>query len=177
MIIELIVWTIFVVFIVLMNTLKTKHFSKIPEYVKLTNNYISMKDKPSKSKTMADKMDYVRQKTDTGNDFMSMILSIVMFVAVFTTLIYSRIPNIYVGLGVVLVFSLVFAFIVAKLQFKGLVFEYTVIDRFINYTFITTLMVYLRFVDHIHPILFIIYSIIIMFLFSSPIKKVVYYVK
>lgn len=169
MLIETIVWIFFVLFIVLLSALKQKYFMGFESYRFATKGYYDMKSKPSLSKTLDDKMDYLRQKTESGNDLLTIVVSAIIFVLGFIVMIYSRLPNIYVGLGAALIFSLVFSWVAAGLQFKDCFREFKIIDSFIGYLFASTLMVYVRFIDNMHPLLLILLSILI-FLLTRNIK-------
>jgi hypothetical protein len=172
MIIETIVWCIFTIFIVILSALKTKHFSNIKSFNNTSKKYELLKVKPSKSKTINDKMEYVRQKTNTGQDFMTIIISIIIFIVGFIIIIYPMISNIITGLWVSLIFSIVFALIIARIQFNKIVFEYKFIDGFIGYLFASILMVYIKFIHTIPIILLVILSILIIIISNKYINKI-----
>lgn len=171
MIIETIVWILFTIFIVWLSAVKTKHFMKERAFRKMNKDLLRMQMKPSLDKTLDDKMDYLRQKTNSGGDFMSIILSAIIFIVVFSILIYSRLPNIYVGLCSALAFALIFSWIAARIQFKKYVYEYKFIDSFIGYLFASTFMVYVKFTDNMYSLLLLAISIALMILLHNKINK------
>jgi len=162
MIIETIIWMIFTLLTVLFSALKTKHFMKEPGYRRMVEQYNIIKDKPTITKTMDDKKDYLRQRTENGKDFMTMIISTIIFLVGFFVLIVPRIENIYSGLISAFVFSLLFAWIFAKIQFTKHIYEYSIIDKFIGYLFASTFIMYVKFIEHIPTLLLLLVSIILM---------------
>lgn len=171
MIIETIVWIIYCIFIVWLSAVKQKHFMRERSFKKATKDLYDMKNKPSLSKTLDDKMSYLRQKTDAGQDVMTMIISTIIFIIGFSVTIYSRVTNFYAGLVAALVFALVFAFIFAKIQFTKYILEYKFIDAFIGYLFASTLMIYVKFIHNMHIILLLILSIAVMIAINKTMDK------
>jgi len=173
MIIETIVWLIFSIFIVWLSAVKMKHFMKDKAFNKATKELNDLKHKPSKSKTIDDKMDYVRQKTENGQDFMSMILSTIIYIIGFGTMIYPNITNIYSGIIVAVIFSLLFAYLFSKLAFDKNILAYKFIDSFIGYLFASTLMVYVKFIHNMHILLLLGLSLVVMILINKTMDKLV----
>lgn len=132
MIIETIVWILFTIFIVWLSAVKTKHFMREKSFKRSVKEYEAMKAKPSLTKTIDDKMDYVRQKTDSGNDVMTVVISSIIFIIGFIVLAYSKVQNFSIGIIVSLIVSLIFAFLFAKLNFTKAIMEYKFIDSFIG---------------------------------------------
>ena len=171
MIIETIVWILFTIFIVWLSAMKTKHFMREKGFKKATKDFYKIQSKPTINKTIEEKMSYVRQKTETGQDIMTVVISIIIFIMGFITLVYSKVLNLSQGLVAAFIFALVFSFVFAKLQFTKHIMEYKFIDAFIGYLYAATFMVYVKFVEHIPIILLLVLSIGIMILINNKINK------
>ena len=171
MIIETIVWILFTIFIVWLSAVKTKHFMKEKSFKRSVKEYEAMKAKPSLTKTIDDKMDYLRQKTNSGNDVMTVVISSIIFIIGFIVLAYSKVPNFSIGIIVALTFSLIFAFIFARLQFTKAIMEYKFIDAFIGYLFASMFMIYVKFIHNIPLLLLLGISIAIMIFVNKYINR------
>jgi hypothetical protein len=171
MIIETIVWILFTIFIIWLSALKTKHFMKEKRFKNYFKAYTKLKDQPTITKTLDDKKDYLRQKTEGGNDIVQVVISAIMFLGIFVTLIYRNIPAFTGGIIVALIFSLIISFIFAKLQFSGVIYEFKFIDSFISYWYASTFLVYVKFLDNMYPLLLMVISITIMIFVNKWINK------
>lgn len=173
MIIETIVWLLFTVFIVWLSAVKTKHFMHERKFKNYFKKYNALKEQPTITKTLDDKKDYLRQKTKGGNDIIQVVISAIMFLGIFFTLIYRNLPAFTGGIVVALIFSFTLAYIFAKLQFDGIIREFKFIDSFIGYWYGSTFLVYVKFLDTIYPILLMVISIAVMIIVNKRINKLV----
>jgi len=171
MIIETIVWVVFTIFIVWLSAMKTRFFMKEKRFKNYFKAYDKLKNQPTINKTLDDKKDYLRQKTEGGNDIVQVIISAIMFIGIFVTLIYRNIPAFTGGIIIALIFSGILAFVFSKLQFKEIIQEFKFIDSFIGYWYASTFLVYVKFLDNMYPILLLITSIAVMIISNNYINK------
>lgn len=160
--IELWSWIIFSVFILLLHKAKERFF----------NNMVgtaSAKVKALKKvyrKSLDEQKDYVRAKTDSGKDFVNVVVSLFLFLAVFRFLFIPRMSSFVMSLVVGVVLALFLSWI-AAMMFPEHVKEYHIINTFINFLFGVVLLSYLRFIYIPYSIILIVITILIMILFEQ----------
>ena len=134
--------------------MQDKSFSKDKQVlVKTKNIYI---------KTVKQQKDYIRAKSDLGQDFVTMVVSIIIFYLAFTTFLYRHIKVFYIGVIIVIVFAALFSYIYTKYFLNGKHFIYNMSNSFMNKLYVGVFLVYIKFFGTIYPLLLLIGSIIIM---------------
>jgi hypothetical protein len=165
MLLETIVWLIISILMALLSDIGQKYFTT--KNIVLKEQVQELEDiKAVKYKTLDDQMKYVRGRSDMGKDFVTTIASAMVFLLGFYMLIYPRIPNLYIGLGIVFVLSIIFAWINTKLTKSEKFFDYHFITSFISYIYTGTFLIYVKFIETIHPIILLICGIIVMILYG-----------
>lgn len=162
MLTNILVWIVFTIFIAWLSTMKTRHFLKERKYKNYVKKFTTLKNKPTITKSLDDKMDYVRTKTEGGKDILPQIISIIIFFSTYILLIHKHIPTFSAGIIIVLLASIILSWIVSRIQFSGIIFELKFITTFIGYWYIMMLMIFIKFLYLPNIWIMIIGSIILM---------------
>lgn len=118
--------------------------------------------KSVKYKSIDEQKTYLQNKTDLGKDFIYMVLSIMIFFIGFRILIYPLINNILIGILSSVLFGGLFGFFMAEYVYPKKYFYKNFVNNSLNVSFIGLFMVYMKFLDVLHPLLMISGTIIIM---------------
>jgi hypothetical protein len=163
-------WLVITVIFTIIMFWKEKYFQKTnPSFNKDTATITRTKKKYIK--TISEQKAYVRAKSNLGKDFITMVFSIFTFYMAFITLIYPRLPTLNIGLGVVVVFSIIFSFIYAKLVVTSTHITYHVVSAFLNYLYIGLFLIYKKFVYTGSPLLLLLVSIGLMIIINLLLEK------
>lgn len=157
---DTIYWWIGTIIYTLISMFKEKLFDKNIALSKDKNIIIKTKEKYIK--TVKQQKDYIRAKSNLGQDFIIMVFSIIIFYIAFITLLYPRIPNIGVGIIVVIIFSAIFSFIYTKYLTNSVHFWHNMINAFMNKAYVGFFLIYIKFFHTIHPLFLLLGSIAIM---------------
>lgn len=171
---EFITWIVITILFVKYNKIKEKFFAK-NTVIKDANNKIK-ELKKVKYKSIDEQKDYLRAKNDSGKDFINVVVSMLLFIIFFRYIFIPRMPNIYIGLGTVIIVSMVVALINSSMYSKPQQ-QYQFITSFIGFIYSGTLFLYIYFIEVLYPIILIICMILILIFMESlwgKIKKILY---
>lgn len=158
---ETIGWWIFSIIITLSTIFRVKYFMQHDKvYERQVNDLMSIKRHHIKS--LDEQQRYVRGRSDMGQDFITMVGSIIIFFLGFYIIVYPLIPSLYTGILIVLVFAALFALIITKFFKSNKFFLQNFLDSFTNYLYSGFFILCIKFVHTIHPLLLLLSSIIIM---------------
>ena len=163
MITESIVWIIFTVCFSCLFFLKDKFFrdKKYFGIVRDDLKFLKDKSKDIKSMTIDDQKRYVNIKNDLGEDLPTIVIYTILFIIGFYGLLYFKMPNFTTGLIVLTVFAVIFSYVVSKLGFDKFK-DYHFINSLLNFLYVGTMLLYIKFFDNVSMIIFIIGSILIL---------------
>jgi len=158
--IESIYWWIGTIIFSAISFFKQKQFLKNKSFLKDTQ--VLVKTKQKYVKTINEQKNYLRAKNNLGRDFITIVFSIMVFYLIFIFLIYPHLPSMVIGVLVVILFSIIFAFIYAKFMVTDKHIRYNMINAFSNYLYTGLFLVYIKFGNAVHPLILIIVSIALM---------------
>lgn len=158
--IESVYWWIGTMVFAVISFYKQKHFMKNRSFFKDTQVLIDTKQKYVK--TIDEQKNYLRAKNNLGRDFITIVFSIFTFYLAFIFLVYPKLPDMLIGVFVVIIFSGIFSIIYAKFMVTDKHVRYNIINAFSNYLYTGLFLVYIKFGHAIHPLVLIIISIILM---------------
>lgn len=156
---EFLVWIIITILSLLYRKLIERFFRK-NTVIKDANNTIE-KLRTIKYKSIDEQKKFLRAKNDSGNDFINVVVSIILFVVFFKYIFIPRMPNIYVGLGTVFFVALVMA-LINSLMYPRKARDYQLIISLYRFVYGGTLFLYLHFISVEYPLILILFIIILL---------------
>lgn len=139
----------------------------------LSSQLIELEDlKKKKFKTVDEQMIYLRNKNDTGNDFLLVIIPIFFYVLIFQFLVLPNINVMARGILAALVVGSTSSALVSYFVLSRKYFFKNYWNFFLNYFFIGFFICYLKFFDTWNPLIMFLCIISLMILISFIWKKI-----
>lgn len=128
--------------------------------------------KKIKFKSILDQKNYLRTKTDLGQDFIYGVINLMLFFIGFRLLILPRIQSVLIGVISAVIFASLFAYFTASYILPKKYFTKNFVSTLLSISYVGSFIVYLKFFKTINVLILAVLMIIVMIFMTWIFRKV-----